>query len=68
LPPLSCEVKKNILVAFEVLTAVVMKSTVLDCNPMQFGENPMFRRNISPFSGLKSNPSKKPAEAGRKLN
>jgi hypothetical protein len=60
---------KNILLGFEVLTAAAMKSTVLDGNPMQLGENPMFRRNISSqSSGLKGKPSNKPAEVGRKLN
>jgi hypothetical protein len=40
---------------------------LVGCNAMQFGDNPMFQRNIlPPPSGLKSKISKKPAEAGCK--
>jgi hypothetical protein len=40
----------------------------LDYNAVWFGESPMFWRNISPpFLGSKSKPSKKPAEAGGKM-
>lgn len=37
---------------------------VLGCNVVYFGENPTFRKNmLSPSSGSKRKPAKKPAEA-----
>jgi hypothetical protein len=42
---------------------------LLVLNPLQFGESPMFRRNISPpSSGSKSKPSKNTTEAVGKQN
>jgi hypothetical protein len=51
-------------VRFEVVTAVVMKSTIFwaitPCSPLRV--NPTFRRNIPPLSlASKNNPRKKPA-------
>jgi hypothetical protein len=41
----------------------------LDCNTMQFRESLKFQRNKpSASSGSKRKPSKKPEEAGRKVN
>jgi hypothetical protein len=55
-------------VAFEVLTAVIMKSSLRDCNAMQLGESSTFRRNISsPSSGSKNRPSKRLRETGVKM-
>jgi hypothetical protein len=40
---------------------------LLGCNAMKCGDNHTFQRNIlPPSSGVKSKPSKKPAEAGSK--
>jgi hypothetical protein len=55
--------KKIKVLRFEVLTAVVIKSTIFwDIKPCSSLSQPTFRRNISPpFSGSKNKPSKKPA-------
>jgi hypothetical protein len=67
----------------KVFTAVIMKSSIfwdvmlcglveehslLSCNAV-FRECPVFQKNITPQSfGLKNKPSKKLAEAGKKLS
>jgi pyruvate/oxaloacetate carboxyltransferase len=57
------KVKKNI--GFEVLmTPTSYDYGLLACSTLLIGESLMFQKNISPTSsGLKSKPSKKPAEA-----
>lgn len=50
-------------------TVIILKSTVfLDCNATYIGDSTTFRRNIlTPSSGPKSQPSKKPGDSGSKL-
>jgi hypothetical protein len=51
------------IVGFEVLTAVVMKSTIfwdiMPCSPLKVNRH--FGEHIAPFSGSNNKPSKKPA-------